>query len=60
MRRVDVKTFEEMLNELIIREKESASVYDQPYLQIPIPVPDYPEQKRDVKEESSRVIIIDI
>jgi len=59
MRRVDVKTYEELLNDLIAWEQKPVTNYEQPFLQIP--VPEAPVSKQEAKEEEPRrVIIIDI
>lgn len=60
MPRADVDIYEELINSLFIQKEESAYTYEQPYLQVPIPHLEEIEQKPEVKEESSRVIVIDI
>ena len=59
MRRVDVKTYEDLLNDLIVWGRKPVENYEQPYLQIPVPEIPVPEKEAN-EEESRRVIIIDI
>jgi|6_EtaG_2_1085325.scaffolds.fasta_scaffold01205_3 hypothetical protein len=61
MQNVDIKTYNDLLIDLVIHEqkKRSAPVHEQPFMQIPIPEP--PTRWQEVeKEEAPRVIIIDI
>lgn len=60
MPRADVDTYEELINSLFIQKEDSTYTYEQPYLRVPIPFLEEIEQNPEVKEESSRVIIIDI